>query len=226
MNVDLVGTEHTELRIFRREAPVRVLGPGARAVVWVQGCSFRCKNCIVPESWNPTGGEVIPVPALADWVLAQPDIEGLTLSGGEPMEQAEPLCRLVDLVRSRADVGIVCFTGYTLEHLRHRASPDQIALLDRVDLLVDGTYVERRHADLLWRGSSNQRLLPLTPRYRTLLESVGPEEDRSAGIEVVLDAVGALAFSGVPKQPGFRAEFERRLMGHGVLLRPEKDADG
>lgn len=58
------------LRIFRRQSPVSVLGPGQRAVVWVQGCQFACKNCIVPDSWDETAGELLTVAELTDWGLA------------------------------------------------------------------------------------------------------------------------------------------------------------
>ena len=141
-----VGIDPSVLRIFRREAPVTVLGPGRRAVIWVQGCPFACKGCIVPESWSSQGGELISVADLAEWELAQEDIEGMTFSGGEPMEQADALCALVDVVRSSRDLGLVCYTGYRLETLQRQGSTAQRALLARTDLLIDGVYVAREHA--------------------------------------------------------------------------------
>src|SRR4051812_23018477 len=101
------------LRIFRRDAPITVLGPGNRAVIWVQGCPLACPGCIVPDSWYATGGETISVHALVNWITDQKDIEGITLSGGEPMAQAEPLSELIRNVQSQADLGVVCYTGYT-----------------------------------------------------------------------------------------------------------------
>ena len=98
-------------------------------------------------------------------IIANYDVEGVTYSGGEPMAQAEALSRLTDMVRKSRDLGVVCYSGYTWEYLRSRGTADQQELLSRVDLLIDGVYLEGRHADLLWRGSANQRLLPLTARY-------------------------------------------------------------
>jgi anaerobic ribonucleoside-triphosphate reductase activating protein len=218
--LDGVQTDQSEplLRIFRREAPVTVLGPGRRAVVWVQGCPFACKGCIVPESWLSTGGQVARVGELAAWILAQSGIDGITLSGGEPMEQAGALAELIDRVHARADLGVVCYTGYRRETLQRQGTDAQRELLARIDLLIDGVYNEREHADLRWRGSANQRLLPLTDRYRANVEAIASGEDQSAGMEFFVDEEGAFGFAGVPAQPGFRTDFETRLAGLGVTL--------
>ena len=219
------GSEVRTLRIFRREAPVTVLGPGRRAVIWVQGCPFACRNCIVPESWNADGGELVSVAELADWVRTQHDIEGLTLSGGEPMTQAGALTELVRQVRAKRDLGVVCYTGYTHEHLYAHGTPDQRLLLSQIDLLIDGVYLEQRHADLLWRGSANQRLLCLSERYRDAVTALTTEADRSAGVEFFMNAQGAVAFAGVPKQPGFRAEFAAQLAQLGIAFDAEKERE-
>ncbi len=193
-----------------------MLGPGQRAVIWVQGCPFACPNCIVPESWDATGGKEVPLEELKDWILAQPDIEGVTLSGGEPMAQAQALTRLVKEVRRHRDLGVVCYTGYTHEHLMANGTEAQRQLLRQIDLLIDGVYLARRHADLLWRGSSNQRLLFLTERYRKRMGELAPGADRSAGVEFFQDERGAVAFAGVPAQPGFREEFAARMAQWGI----------
>lgn len=205
------------LRIFRKQAPVQVLGPGKRAVIWVQGCAFACKGCIVPESWDSDGGEAVSLEDLSQWVLSQPDLEGITLSGGEPMLQAAALVGLIDRLRTEANLGTVCYTGYTWETLQQQGTPDQLALLDRLDLLIDGPFIASHQADLLWRGSRNQRLLALSDRYRDLLPQ-DPETDRSAGLEFGLDETGTLFFSGVPPQAEFRQRFEAGLRDRGILL--------
>ena len=206
------------LRLFARQSPTRVLGPGQRAVIWVQGCRFACPNCIVPESWDESAGELVPVTEVANWILAQPDLEGITISGGEPLLQAEALADLIDLVKSRANLGVVCYTGYGWEHLQQQGRPKQKDLLQRVDLLIDGVYMEGQHGDLLWRGSTNQRLLPLSDRYRDLVKQKLGAEERSAGLEFFLEATGEIQFVGVPKQPNFRPEFERRISNRGVTF--------
>lgn len=213
------------LQIFQRLSPVRVLGPGARAVIWTQGCPFACKGCIVPESWDVKEGETIDLEELARWVFDQPEIEGVTFSGGEPMAQAGALVQLADMIQAKSSLGIMCYTGYTIEHLQQKGTNEQRTLLERIDLLVDGLYIETLHADLLWRGSSNQRLFPLTDRYRSLVEMRIEDRDSSAGLEFHLDKNGVPAIIGVPPAPQFRQTLENSLLSKGVIFKPEVETE-
>ncbi|HEY3331136.1 MAG TPA: 4Fe-4S single cluster domain-containing protein [Capsulimonadaceae bacterium] len=208
------------LRIFRTESPVTVLGPGKRAVVWVQGCHLGCSGCVVPESWDASGGTSVAAATIAEWILAQPDIEGVTFSGGEPMIQATALRQIVEIICGHRDLGVMVYTGYTLEFLQRNADKAQVALLDVTDLLVDGSYIESRHANRLWRGSDNQRLICLTPRYESLVGDLLPSNDRSAGVEVITDSDGAFGFVGVPPRPGFRRQFIDKMAEFGVVVAP------
>lgn len=213
------STKAKQLRIFRRQSPVRVLGPYQRAVIWVQGCDWGCRGCIVPESWSKTVGELVSLEDLQAWILAQPEIEGLTFSGGEPMLQADALTELVDRVRRERDLGVVCYTGFSRQRLEAQGTLAQRALLSRVDLLIDGLYRENQHGNLLWRGSSNQGLHLLTERYRTVLATMLARGDVSAGLEFVSSTERELYFTGVPEQVGFREAFEAKLQSKGILVR-------
>jgi anaerobic ribonucleoside-triphosphate reductase activating protein len=187
----------------------RVLGPGTRFVVWVQGCPLGCRECVSPQ-WIPfRGGQAVSVAELAARVVAEA-ADGLTISGGEPFAQAEALGRLVAAIRDRRDLSVLCYTGYTLEHLRTHGTPAQHRLLAQLDLLIDGPYLARHHADLLWRGSSNQRLHRLSGRY-TALDTA---DDRGDGLQFEVSAGSELQWMGVPPVRGFREDFERAL---GVL---------
>lgn len=208
-----------ELRIFRRQSPVTVLGPYKRAVIWVQGCEFACPGCLVPESWQKAGGETVAITELSDWVLGQDEIEGITLSGGEPMLQAEAFVSLIDQIRQSRDLGVVCYTGYRWEQLQQQGTMAQQALLNHIDLLIDGIYMESRHGDLLWRGSSNQRLLVLTERYQQILKQQLAIGDRSTGIEVGVDLSGAFYFTGVPALKDFRAKFAAQMQRQGITIK-------
>lgn len=213
------------LRIYRLEPEVRVLGPGRRAAIWVQGCSLGCPGCISQDSWDCGGGHDVAVQALAEWVLGCRGVEGVTLSGGEPMDQAEGLCALVDQVRSNRDIGVVCYTGYSLERLQASGSAAQRSLLKRADLLVDGPYREGLHADLLWRASSNQRLRVLSPRYAEFVHGLDAAADRSCGLDFHVTSEGVPSFVGVPSRPGFLVEFEASLQARGVHLHSNPDGD-
>lgn len=206
------------LQIFRHQYPVTVLGPYKRAVIWVQGCNFACANCIVPESWDKTKGETIDICELANWIISQPDIEGITLSGGEPMLQAMALVKLIDRIHQHKNLGVMCYTGYNLEHLQQQGTEDQKELLNRIDLLVDGTYIEALHQDLLWRGSSNQRLLMLTQRYEKIVNQQLAQSDRSTGLQFGIDVTGAFYFTGIPPRKGFRQEFAAKMQNRGIIL--------
>jgi len=141
-----------------------VLGPGVRAVIWVQGCPLRCSGCIAPEMLSFEGGTVRTVAELTSWLCSLDEVEGVTLSGGEPFAQAEALALLLDEVRAvRPYFTAMSYSGFTLAALR-RGTPAQQALLGRLDILIDGPYQPAKHGDLRWRGSSNQRLVPLTER--------------------------------------------------------------
>ena len=189
-----------------------VLGPGVRAVVWVRGCPLRCEGCIAPEDLPFVGGITMTVAALAARLNALPcDVTGVTFSGGEPMAQAGALAALIDRLRAAREWSVMSYTGFTFEHLRRHGDAGQQALLARLDILVDGSYLPDRHASLAWRGSSNQRLHFLTDRHQP------PEHDTSAGLEFHVDGA-TLSWVGVPPVPGFRASFEALMAAEGVPL--------
>ncbi len=198
------------LRIHRLQSPVTVLGPGSRAVVWVQGCDIGCRGCLAPYTQDPSGGTAMSLAEVSQWVLDQPDIEGITITGGEPTMQSDELVAIIDAIRKHRDLGVVAYTGRTIETLTEAGDANISGLLDRVDLLVDGPYIRRQHADLLWRGSRNQRLIPLTDRYRSIVESLTPATDKSAGIEFTASR-GILYYAGVPAEPDFDKKIEREI---------------
>ncbi|GCD40599.1 4Fe-4S single cluster domain-containing protein [Streptomyces paromomycinus] len=171
------------------------LGPGWRSVVWVQGCPFRCRGCMSPD-WIPDVPARAVRPAeLAAELLADPAVDGLTFSGGEPMQQAAGLAELARVARGVREVSVVCFTGHRLEGLRARPpGPGVRDLLGMVDVLIDGRYVAALDDGRGLRGSSNQRVHHLTGR----LAGCGYDfagRDRSA--EIVIDGRAALLI-GVP----------------------------
>src|SRR5215472_6095033 len=122
-----------------------VLGPGQRAVIWVQGCPLRCPGCLAGETLTFEGGTVIPVADLCAWLTGLADVEGVTMSGGEPFSQAGSLALLLDEVREiRPDFTAMCYSGFSHAALR-RGTDEQRGLLDRLDLLIDGPYQRSRH---------------------------------------------------------------------------------
>lgn len=160
----------------------------------------------------------VPVSELARRILKEEGLEGITVSGGEPMEQAGQLSLLIDLVRAVTDLGVVLFTGYRHEYLTKFGSDEQNALLGRVDLLVDGPFLAAAHSPRLLRGSDNQRLVLLTDRYATWVKAAVSEGDRPAGMEFVTSDDGVLSLVGIPPTAGFLDSVRSRLAERGVIL--------
>lgn len=181
------------------------LGPGYRAAVWVQGCPFHCAGCISPE-WIPDlPARLVSPEELLDELLENPQVTGLTFSGGEPMHQAQGLAELSRLAKRRRDVDLICFSGYTLDRLRaNPPAPGVDLLLAQLDVLVDGPYIASLNDNKGLRGSQNQQIHYLTPRLSmSLLE----ETPRRAEVHV---QNGQAFLVGVPPQ-GMGAAFSSAI---------------
>lgn len=153
------------------------LGPGLRSVAWVQGCNRHCPSCISPE-WAPqVDAHVVPVENLAELLISNPNIGGVTFSGGEPMLQAEELAALICLIHQKRDLNIICFTGFTYDQLRQKPGiPGAERLLAEVDVLIDGPYIVEQDDNRGLRGSANQKVHHLTDRLQGYDFETGPRK--------------------------------------------------
>jgi anaerobic ribonucleoside-triphosphate reductase activating protein len=153
-----------QLRIAQLVERTRAEGPGCRTAIWVQGCSLRCPGCCNPEMFAARGGELRNVAELAGRIAATAEIEGISVLGGEPFEQAPAVAELAARVRE-SGLSVVVFTGYRLAELD--AIDGAADLLARIDLLFDGRYQrELPDSSRRWLGSTNQVAHFLTDRYR------------------------------------------------------------
>ncbi|UJW57884.1 anaerobic ribonucleoside-triphosphate reductase activating protein [Bacillus sp. A116_S68] len=135
-------------------------GPGLRTVIFFAGCPHACPGCHNPESWSQANGRDYSVNELITIIDDYP-MNNITFSGGEPMIQAKDILPLATALKLSGKT-IWCYTGYTYEWLIDYGSREQRDLLKFVDVLVDGPFIERlKDSTLLFRGSSNQRLLTL-----------------------------------------------------------------
>ena len=175
-------------RIHATEPRSRANGPGARFVVWFQGCSLGCAGCFNPTTHDPRGGRAIAPGDLLAEIAATRDIEGLTLSGGEPFEQP---AAVLELLRGARALGLstLVFSGFTLEELRARELGDQLA--SAVDVLIDGRYRAAERLGSGLRGSANQRILLLSDRYRLA------EVEATPAAEVRIGSDGSVVLTGV-----------------------------
>ena len=147
----------------------QVLGPGRRFVIYLQGCRKRCAGCGSPE-WQDEEVEarLIRPGDLARTILAVPDLEGITISGGEPFLQASQLVALVDQMHTEKALTVICYTGHMLEDLVSDPNPAVGSLLWRTDVLIDGAYEQELDTGRGLRGSSNQRFHFLSGQYAEL----------------------------------------------------------
>jgi len=209
-----------ELFVERVCFPVETLGPGRRVALWVQGCSRRCPGCLSPELFERRTSARRPVAVVLRAITAAGPCDGLTISGGEPFEQAEALCRLVDDVRRVAGLEILVYTGCTIEELRSSGGA-ALRLLERIDMLVDGPYREELPDTRIWRGSDNQRLHLLTTRARRHAADVDRTWDACRELRVLVDEAERVTILGIPRR-GFRSEFARAMRTRGVEFNQER----
>ena len=138
--------------------PVSSLGPGNRLCIWVSGCEARCKGCANPELWKQLSEQQITVDNLAVMIKKQlkgKKIDGITISGGEPFNQAVEIVKLLELLNIKGDV--LVFSGYLIDEIRKDINKN--LLLEKIDVLVDGKYIEEfNDGKSGLRGSSNQQI--------------------------------------------------------------------
>lgn len=180
------------LNVASLAAHTRALGPGTRAAVWVQGCPLKCPGCVAPE-WIPFVPAMTLTPQEILDRLDLDAISGLTFSGGEPMEQAAGLAALARLARLKKDLDLICFSGYRYERLmKNPPNPGVAALLEEVDVLIDGPFIQSLNNSRGLRGSTNQRVIHLTSRLRSY-----DFESQTRAVEITITD-GELAFIGIP----------------------------
>ncbi|MDX2024744.1 4Fe-4S single cluster domain-containing protein [Microcella sp.] len=156
---------------------------------------MRCHGCFNPQFFGRRGGTVFTVDELLAEVPTS-GIEGVTLLGGEPFEQAPALAHFARAVRDRG-LSVMSFSGVTLDELSEGArqgEPGAGALLDQTDLLVDGPFLQDQvEGDRPWVGSRNQGVRALADRYRDFERAGWPIADR---LEMRIAANGTTAIDG------------------------------
>ncbi|MDR0583164.1 MAG: anaerobic ribonucleoside-triphosphate reductase activating protein [Treponema sp.] len=153
------GTCIDVLNIGGIESESIVDGPGFRYTVFVQGCHFRCPGCHNPQLQDFSGGRKMTVNELLRDIKANPLLDGLTLSGGDPFTQAASCAVLAENVRALG-LSVITFTGFLWEELLDSGRQDWLRLIEASDIIVDGPFIMAlRDIDLHFRGSANQRLI-------------------------------------------------------------------
>lgn len=148
----------SKIRLHGLASDSIVDGPGLRLAVFVQGCDRQCPGCHNPESQPYDGGTVWKVSDVIEKIT--PLTRGVTLSGGEPFDQAGPCYEIAKAAHEKG-LDVWAYTGYAFEELQEwPLSLSTLLLLSEVDVLVDGPFIkELQSYTLKWKGSSNQRII-------------------------------------------------------------------
>ncbi|MFI2203161.1 4Fe-4S single cluster domain-containing protein [Streptomyces sp. NPDC020192] len=213
-----------ELRLDGTHYPLETLGPGRRLGIWFQGCTLACPGCMSRHTWDPAAGTAGTVPqVLALWRGALADgADGLTVSGGEPLQQAAALARLLTGAARLRDearrpgsppADVLVYTGYEPGEL----TPERRAALDGADAVIVGRFRVAEPTRLVWRGSANQRIVPLTPLGALRHAPHLARESGSPRLQAAPGEDGRLRLYGVPLR-GELTALERTLKQDGVTL--------
>lgn len=209
-----------DLNLSRVHFPVTALGPGKRLGIWFQGCSLHCPGCISADTWGFDEKHrahcVAVEQCLADLEPWLNEAEGITITGGEPFDQAEALHELLAGLRRRRSPDILVYSGYALESLRARFEKT-LALMD---VLISDPYEESMPQTFALRGSDNQRMSFFTEagrtRFRAYERALLP---RDKVLDIMFDADGSVWMAGIPRR-GDMQRLVERLHCAGYLADP------
>ncbi len=210
-----------KISLNKAHFPVTVLGPGRRIGIWLQGCSIGCKGCVSQDTWARDPGRDMTVAQLLRWCrqTTAGQLDGVTISGGEPFEQPQALAALLDGLRQWRSAGgpdfdILCYSGYPLATLKR----DHAKLLAQLDALIPEPFVQAKPLTHLWRGSANQPLVLLSPRgqarYAEFVDAPAASADKR--MQAMVDGQ-RVWYVGIPDR-GDMAALEAACQARGIAF--------
>ena len=149
-------------------------GPGIRTVVFLNGCKLRCKYCHNPEMQKMSDLNITSIELCEKIIRNKPYFKrnngGVTFSGGDPLDNPESALEIAKLVKEKYNLNLWIYTGYTFEEILEKSKNNKIYLdiFSLTDVLVDGPFVNNlRDLSLLYRGSTNQRIIDVKQSLKT-----------------------------------------------------------
>ena len=147
-------------------------GPGLRTSIYCAGCLHHCPGCHNPQSWDMNGGREMSIDDIMEVIKAD-EFCNVSFSGGDPFYQVEGFTELARRIKEETGKTIWCWTGFLYEEIL--ADSHLSMLLPYIDVLVDGPFIEaEKDTDLLFRGSSNQRIIYLTEKKEDIIPGTAP----------------------------------------------------
>ena len=205
------------MRVARILYPVTVLGPGRRIAVWVAGCKKRCKGCANPELWENGDFPEIELSALKraiDGLMekANYEVDGITISGGEPFDQPEELLDFVEYLNEKTE-DILIFSGHKKVGLEQQEVSRRV--LEKIAILVDGEYIEEENKGEVLRGSANQGIHILKETFRERYDTYLKDNEGKLLVENFRVSDGVIAV-GIHKKD-FKDSLERVLRKKKII---------
>ena len=188
--------------------PVYTLGPGKRVGIWLSGCNKRCEGCGNPELWDSGYGKDLSpaeIMVIVREFASSDEVDGFTISGGEPFLQKEELALLLSML-SEISEDILVYTGYKAEEIT--------ADLSDIAVLIDGEYIHSLCDGHILKGSSNQRIHFLKEEYRKSYEQYIRENNGENFVQTVPCGKGML-FLGIQGDK-LRKELKEKLSIKGI----------
>jgi len=215
-----MSSANLSISLSRLHFPVTALGPGRRVGIWFQGCSIRCPGCISADTWaakKPSSTVADVLVAIRPWLATA---DGITISGGEPFDQAGALEVLLRGLKAESAEDILVFSGYPLEAL----DVHLLRMRGLIDAIVSDPFERTATQSLRLRGSDNQRLTFLTPLGRQCFAAYeASRDDRDRYLDVAFDDAGAVWFAGIPDRDDFaRLNAWLTTQGHRVATSEDK----
>ena len=173
------------LRIHAVLGNTKALGPGERFALWLQGCEKDCSGCMSPAAKDITGGSEKTIDEIMKAILSEKNLEGVTISGGEPFLQYAGLYKLLISIREKTSLGVIIYTGHYINELAGmRIAEIDAILAGLADIIIDGPYIPELNDGLSLRGSGNQKINLITPRYKDIAPSYYDRPDRKCEIHL------------------------------------------
>lgn len=167
-----------------------VNGPGRRAVIWLQGCTLACPGCFNPGTHASTGGYYEHPAELARAIFRHSsELDGITISGGEPLQQPQALRHFLELIRANSNLSVVVFSGFSWDEIQKM--PLHTELPELADVLIAGRYQQAQRIARGLQGSANKTFHFFTDRYSQDDFNEIPEA------EVTIGADGEIFMSGI-----------------------------
>ena len=144
--------------------PIVTLGPGRRIGLWLQGCSIHCAGCIAPENQRFDLSFSVSIKFLMEELKPMLNVaSGVTISGGEPLDQPDALFDLLERINENGINDILLYSGYLKDNILL-----QYPYLSKlIAALIDGSFVEGAATNKIWKGSENQTLTVFKEEYRS-----------------------------------------------------------